>query len=118
MIKERTGQGDFIVHVCYMPSDQEEVVDEALYRQTGAASCSQALVVMEDFIHSSVCWRDNTAGHKQSRRFLESVNDNFLLQMVEEPMRTGFLLDLLLTNKEGLVGDVNVKGSLGCSLSA
>ncbi|GAB0205107.1 hypothetical protein GRJ2_002976300 [Grus japonensis] len=30
-------------------------------------------------------------------------------------MRRGAMLDLVLTNKEGLVGDVKVKGSLGCS---
>ncbi|GAB0175827.1 triadin [Grus japonensis] len=30
-------------------------------------------------------------------------------------MRRGAMLDLVLTNKEGLVGDVKLKGSLGCS---
>ncbi|GAB0183659.1 nucleoside diphosphate kinase 6 [Grus japonensis] len=30
-------------------------------------------------------------------------------------MRRGAMLDLVLTNKEGLVGNVKVKGSLGCS---
>ncbi|PKU35904.1 rna-directed dna polymerase from mobile element jockey-like [Limosa lapponica baueri] len=35
--------------------------------------------------------------------------------MVEEPMRKGAMLDLVLTNKEGLVGNVKLKGSLGCS---
>jgi len=30
-------------------------------------------------------------------------------------MRRGMLLDLVLTNKEGLVEDVKVRGSLGCS---
>ena len=112
MIKERTGQGDFIVGIiCCTPPDQEEEMDEALYRQIGAASCSQALVVMEDFIHSSVCWRDNTAGHRKSRRFLERIDDNFLTQGIEKPMRRRALLDLLLTNKAGL-GDVKAEGSL------
>ncbi|GAB0209947.1 hypothetical protein GRJ2_003460400 [Grus japonensis] len=36
-------------------------------------------------------------------------------EVVEEAMRRGVLLDLVLTNKEGLVGDVKVGGSLGCS---
>ena len=70
---------------------------------------------MEDFNHPDTCWRDNTAGHKQSRRFLECTDDNFLLQVIEEPMRRGAMLDLVLTNKEGLVGNVKLKGSLGCS---
>lgn len=37
------------------------------------------------------------------------------MQMVDMPTRRGALLDLVLTNKEGLVEAVTVKGSLGCS---
>ena len=37
------------------------------------------------------------------------------MQMVEEPTRKGALLDLVLTNKEGLVEDVKAGGRLGCS---
>ncbi|KAK4806252.1 hypothetical protein QYF61_013396 [Mycteria americana] len=113
-IKEHTGMGDIVVDVCYRLPDQEEQVDEAFYRQLGAASHLQALILLRDFNHLNICWRDNRAGHKQSRKFLESINDNFLTQVTEESMRRGALLDLLLTNKEGLVGDVKVKGSLGC----
>ncbi|PKU42060.1 glycerol kinase [Limosa lapponica baueri] len=51
----------------------------------------------------------------KSRKFLECVNDNFHLQMIEEPTRKRAMLDLVLTNKEGLVGNAKFKGSLGCS---
>ncbi|GAB0200487.1 hypothetical protein GRJ2_002514100 [Grus japonensis] len=114
-IKGRAGTGDIIAGVCYRPPDQGDQTDEALYRQIGAASRSQALVLMGDFNHPDICWRDNAAERKQSRRFLECVDDNFLLQVIEEPTRRGAMLDLILTNKEGLVGDVKLKGSLGCS---
>ncbi|GAB0179229.1 mitochondrial enolase superfamily member 1 [Grus japonensis] len=114
-IKGRAGAGDIRVGVCYRPPDQGDRADGALYRQIGAASCSQALVLMGDFNHPDICWRDNTAEHKQSRKFLECVDDNFLLQVIEEPTRRGAMLDLVLTNKEGLVGNVKLKGSLGCS---
>ncbi|GAB0177717.1 hypothetical protein GRJ2_000237000 [Grus japonensis] len=70
---------------------------------------------MGDFDHPDICWRDNTAERKQSRKFLERVDDNFLLQVIEKPTRRGAMLDLILTNKEGLVGDVKLKGGLGCS---
>ncbi|GAB0182094.1 hypothetical protein GRJ2_000674700 [Grus japonensis] len=70
---------------------------------------------MGDFNHPDICWRDNAAERKQSRKFLECVYDNILLQVIEEPTRRGAMLDLILTNKEGLVGDVKLKGSLGCS---
>jgi len=70
---------------------------------------------MGHFNHPEICWRENTSGHRESRRFLECVEDYFLLQVIEEPARRGAMLDLVLTNKEGLVGNVKVKGSLGCS---
>ncbi|GAB0202667.1 mitochondrial enolase superfamily member 1 [Grus japonensis] len=114
-IKGSTGAGDIIAGVCYRPPDQGDRADGALYRQIGAASRSQALVLMGDFNHPDICWRDKAAECKQSRRFLECVDDNFLFQVIEEPTRRGAMLDLILTNKEGLVGDVKLKGSLGCS---
>ncbi|GAB0188073.1 hypothetical protein GRJ2_001272600 [Grus japonensis] len=95
-IKGRAGTGDIIVGVCYRPPDQE------------------ALVLMGDFNHTNICLKDNT-GHKQFRRFLECIDDNFLLQVIEKPMRRGAMVDLVLTNKEGLVGNMKLKGSLGCS---
>ncbi|PKU41129.1 glycerol kinase [Limosa lapponica baueri] len=101
--------------VCYTPPSQEDRVEEALYRQIAAISCSQALVLTGDFNHPSICWRDNIAGHEQSRSFLACVNDSFLLQVMEEPPRRGAMLDLVLTNKEGLVGNVKLKCSLGRS---
>ncbi|GAB0188840.1 hypothetical protein GRJ2_001349300 [Grus japonensis] len=70
---------------------------------------------MGDFNHPDIRWRDNAAERKQSRKFLECVNDNFLFQVTEEPTTRGAMLDLILTNKEGLVGDIKLKGSLGCS---
>lgn len=53
--------------------------------------------------------------HKPSRRFLESLDDYFLTEEVDDPTRNGVLLDLILINREDLVGDVNDGHSLGCS---
>ena len=96
--------------VYYRPPNQEEEVDEAFYRQLQAASQSQALVLMGDFHHPDISWEDHTVRHTQSRRFLQTIDDNFLMQMVEEPTRRG-----TPTNKEGLVEDVKDGGSLGSS---
>lgn len=51
----------------------------------------------------------------QLRRFPLCIDGNFLLQVAEEPMRRDAVLDLILTNKEGLAGNVKVKGSLDFS---
>jgi len=68
---------------------------------------------MGDFNHPDISWEDHTARYSQSRRFLQSVDDNFLMQVVEKPTRKGALLDLVLTNKEELVEDVKAGGRLG-----
>ena len=60
-----------------------------------------------------VCWRYNTTERKQSRRFLECVEDNFLTQLVAEPTREA--TPLVLFVNRGLVGDVTVGGHLGHS---
>jgi len=69
---------------------------------------------MGDFNHRDVFRKDHTARHTHSRRFLQSIDDNFLTQVVEEPTKGGMPLDLVLENK-GLVEEVEVGGSLGCS---
>ncbi|PKU41684.1 rna-directed dna polymerase from mobile element hypothetical protein [Limosa lapponica baueri] len=70
---------------------------------------------MGDFNFPDICWKYNTAEREQSQRFLECVEDNFLTQLVNEPTRESALLDLLLVNREGLVGNVEVGGCLGQS---
>jgi len=114
-IKGQFHMGDIIVGVYYRPPDQEEEVDEAFYKQLQAASQSQALVLVGDFNHPDISWEDHTARQAQSWRFLQSIDDGFPMQVVEEPTRRGALLDLVLTNKEELVEDVKVGGRLGCS---
>lgn len=43
--------------------------------------------------HPDTCWRDNTARNTQARRFLESTDNTFLIQM--QPTRKDVLLDLI-----------------------
>ena len=57
--------------------------------QLGEVSQSLALDLVRDFNLSDVCWKYNTAEKKQSRRFLECVEEKFLTQLVREPSRRG-----------------------------
>lgn len=54
-------------------------------------------------------------GRQEPRRPLQRTDGNVLTQVVEEPLRRGVLLDLVLTNKGGLAADVKTWGSLDCS---
>ena len=104
-----------VIGVYYRPPDQGETVDKAFLLQLWELSCSQALVLVGDFNHLDICWKDHMASCKRSRRLVESIDDNFLVQVVDRPTRGEVLLDLLLTNAEEIIKDVNVGGSLGCS---
>jgi len=59
--------GDIVVGVCCTPPDQEEAVEEAFYKQLEVGPHLQVLVLMGDFNYPNICWRNNTARHKQSR---------------------------------------------------
>ena len=50
-----------------------------------------------------------------SNKFLECIEDCFLIQMLDVPIRNEALLDLLLTNQENLLCNISVSDSLGCS---
>ncbi|KAK4811538.1 hypothetical protein QYF61_011687 [Mycteria americana] len=88
-IRGKANKADIVVGVCYRPPNQDEETDELFYKQLGEASRSLALVLVGDFNLPDVCWKYNTAEKKQSRRFLEHVADNFLIQLVRKPTREG-----------------------------
>lgn len=102
-IEGRAGTGNIIVGVCYRDTNRLN----PLQTGRGAALHSQALVCMATFNHPHRCWRDNTPGHKKSRRFLNC------LSFQEELTKRSAMLDLVLSNKEGLMENVNLPGSLG-----
>lgn len=61
---------------------------------------------MGHFTFPDVCCKYNTAEEKQPRKFLKSLEDNFLPQLLSKPTREDAPLELIFVNREGLVGDV------------
>lgn len=60
---------------------------------------------MEDFIHADICWQNNMANCKQSRRLLEFTDDYFLAQVLDRPIRSEAFLDLVLTKADEIIKD-------------
>ncbi|GAB0190604.1 hypothetical protein GRJ2_001525700 [Grus japonensis] len=114
-IKGQANKGDVVVGVYYRPPSQDDATDELFFKELREASRSTALVLMGDFNLPDVNWEHHTADTSRSRSFLKHLDDNFLVQVLKEPMRKGALLDLLLVNREGLVGEVAIGGCLGHS---
>ena len=71
--------------VCYRLPNWGEPVDEAFLLQLQEVSHLQALVLMGDFSRPDICWDRAMPGGRQSKRFLETVEDNFLVQVIDGP---------------------------------
>lgn len=69
---------------------------------------------MGNFDHH-ICWKDSTARFKLSRGFLEHIRDSFLIQVRDGPKKRSAPEVLMLTNKEGLAGNVKVEDRLDYS---
>jgi len=101
-IRDQANKGSFVVGVYNRPPNQEEEADEEFFLQLQEASCLQAMTLREDFSHLATCWK-RTANCQQSRKLLECIEYNLLVQVMESLRRGEGVLDLLLTNAEILL---------------
>ena len=77
-MRGKANKTDILLRVCYRQLNQDEEIDEAFCKWLEVVSQSLALVLVEVFSLLDICWKYNTAERKQSRRFLECVEDNVL----------------------------------------
>ena len=78
-MRGKANKADTLLEVCCRPPNQDEEVDEVSYKMLAEVLQSLALVFVGDFSLLDICWKYNTAERKQSGRFLECVQDNFLM---------------------------------------
>jgi len=86
-MRGKTNKADILLGVCYRPPNQEDEVDEVYYKRFAEVSQLLAFFPVGHFNLQDICWKYNTAERKQSRKFLECVEDNLLMQLVSEPTR-------------------------------
>lgn len=70
---------------------------------------------MRNFNHLDVFWENNMRACNKYRRFLECVDQNFLVQVLDKPTKAEALLDLMLTSAEQTIKEVKTGVSLDCS---
>lgn len=82
------------------------------------------VLIMGDFNYPGLSWEDmhpcSQRANKEEQGFAEAVMDCFLLQHVTNPTRvrvnqTPSLLDLVFTNEEGMILDINIGEPVGKS---
>jgi len=77
-IRDRGEKGNLVMGAYYRLPDQGEPADEAFFCQLQEASHLQSLVLLWDYNHPNICWKSSTMRGRQSRRFLECTENDFL----------------------------------------
>ena len=96
-----------LVGVIYRPPNLDQDNSEIIYNEISKASRSNTVCIMGDFNFRGINW-NSISGDRESSKFLEIVEDNFLYQKVLEPTRENNVLDLVLTNKSGVIENIEV----------
>ncbi|KAF7239480.1 CD2-associated protein [Varanus komodoensis] len=108
---------DQTVGGCYRPPGQLETLDDVLTDQILRISWGRDTVIMGDFNLPDISWENHSAVTVWSHHFIEAIEGGFFAQRVREAMTGGGgnILDLVLTNTEELIDEVQIRGALDAS---
>ena len=87
----------------------------------GTARNATRLLISRDFNLSGIDWENHCVQHNQEylTQFVNTIHDCFLFQHVKQPTRyrgeTSNILDLILTNEEGMIDTIDHYPGLGKS---
>ena len=113
-VKMRCGRCvDVSIHVIYRSPNSNANNDAALCNYV--KNIQGINILIGDFNFPDIEWTSGVTGSK-GRNFYEATSEAFLEQHIDEPTHTsGNILDLVLTNKEGLVSNMEMLGRVGMS---
>ena len=112
-IRIKSKRGEIQIYVVYRSPNSVKTNDDELCEWV--AKMRGTYVILGDFNFPDIRWLAGCAGTK-GRRFLETAKDNFLTQHVlTETHNSGNTLDLILSNKDETVSEVQMIGKLGKS---
>ena len=84
-----------------------EEASAVLMQEIARASRYSNVCIMGDFNYRRIDW-DTLTGDGRSEAFLNIIQDGFFKQLVREPTRQGNILDLVFTNNESLISQVEI----------
>ena len=111
------GRG-LLVGVCYRTTSLMFDCDvNARLREVLTELRDERVLLMGDFNYPGVDWLrgDHGGASPEEVLFAECLEDNFYEQFVKEPTRGGNILDLVITNEQGLMGEFSVEAGLASS---
>ena len=110
------GRDRLLIGCIYRPPSLSREETSLIYQEISAAATRYNNVcIMGDFNFRGIDWVNNVGRTREEEEFLDVINDNFLRQLVNVPTRENNILDLVLTNRDDLVNNLEVGGRLGNS---
>ncbi|XP_059824114.1 uncharacterized protein LOC132393193 [Hypanus sabinus] len=107
------GQKMLVGVVCRPPNSSTEVGDGI--KQEIRNVCNKGTVVIMGDFNLHIDWVNQIVKGAEEEDFLECMRDGFLNQRAEEPTREQAIPECVLSNEEGLVSNLVVRGPLGKS---
>ena len=111
-IKE--GAQSVVLGLVYRPPNASDEINSSIWQEINRAGRYSQVCVTGDFNYRDINW-DLMVGNREAEEFLQVIQDNFLKQLVLEPTRVNNILDLILTNREEAISQVEIGGKLGNS---
>ena len=112
-VRVKKGSEDMNIHVVYRSPNSKKANDDDLAKWIAGMRGSNILI--GDFNFLDIDWEAGTAGSK-GRDFFEATTEAFFDQLVTEATHVnGNILDLVLSDREGVVTDVTAEGRIGKS---
>ncbi len=108
------GREKLVIGVQYRPPNLRRGDTSSLLQEISRACRSKNVCFLRDYNFRRIDW-ERIIGDLESEDFLRVLQDNFLKQVVTEPTRGDNILDLVLTNDENMISEVDVGSQLGCS---
>ena len=110
----RTDRENIVLGVVYRPPNLDRINSKIIYDEITKASRFNRVYIVGDFNFRNINWV-NITGDADAEEFLEVVQNNFLTQHVLEATRGNNILDLVFSNMENSISNLDVGEFLGNS---
>ncbi len=101
------GREKLILGVQYRPPNLRREDTSSLLQEINRACRNKNLCFWGDYNFRRIDW-ERVFGDLESEDFLRILQNNFLKQLVTEPTRGDNMQDLVLTNNENMISEVDV----------
>ena len=116
------GKDKLLVAMIYRSESEGETMSKKLVELIHEI-CNKAythILITGDFNYKSINWDEAISKDKIETRFLNCIMDNYLHQHITEPTRwrgdnRPSLLDLLITNEENMIENLDIQAPIGLS---